>query len=45
VPDTVTSDSDIDLIVVAQADEPTRRLAQAASRIAAPDSLALDLLV
>ena len=40
------SDSDIDLlIVVAQADEPAHRLAQAAYRIAAPHSLALDLLV
>jgi predicted nucleotidyltransferase len=41
-----TPDSDIDLlIVVAQADEPTHRLAQAAYRIATPHSLALDLLV
>ena len=39
-----TSDSDIDLlIIVAQADEPAHRLAQAAYRIAAPHSLALDL--
>ena len=41
-----TPDSDIDLlIVVAQADEPAHRLAQAAYRIATPHSLALDLLV
>jgi predicted nucleotidyltransferase len=41
-----TSDSDIALlIIVAQADEPTHRLAQAAYRIATPHSLALELLV
>jgi predicted nucleotidyltransferase len=41
-----TPDSDIDLlIVVAQANEPAHRLAQAAYRIATPHSLALDLLV
>ena len=41
-----TPDSDIDLlIVVAQADEPAHRLAQAAYRMATPHSLALDLLV
>ena len=41
-----TPDSDIDLlIVVAQANEPAHRLAQAAYRIATPYSLALDLLV
>jgi hypothetical protein len=45
VPDTVTSDRDVDLIVVAQVDEPTRRLAQAAYRIATSHSLALALLV
>jgi predicted nucleotidyltransferase len=41
-----TPDSDIDLlIVVAQANEPAHRLAQAAYRIATPHSLALDFLV
>jgi predicted nucleotidyltransferase len=41
-----TPNSDIDLLmVVAQADEPAHRLAQAAYRIVAPHSLALDLLV
>ena len=41
-----TPDSDIDLlIVVAQANEPAHRLAQAAYRIATPHSLALELLV
>jgi predicted nucleotidyltransferase len=41
-----TPESDIDLlIIVAQADEPAHRLAQAAYRIATPHSLALDLLV
>jgi predicted nucleotidyltransferase len=41
-----TPDSDIDLlIVIAQANEPAHRLAQAAYRIATPHSLALDLLV
>lgn len=44
--DEATPDSDIDLlIIVAQADEPAHRLAQAAYRIATPHSLALDLLV
>src|SRR5438105_12098696 len=39
-----TPDSDIDLlIVVAPADEPAHRLAQAAYRIATPHALALDL--
>jgi predicted nucleotidyltransferase len=40
-----TPDSDIDLlIVIAQANEPAHRLAQAAYRIATPHSLTLDLL-
>lgn len=41
-----TADSDIDLlVVVAEADQSAHRLAQAAYRAAAPQSLPLDILV